>query len=63
MPCSSSVIDESGNVFRIENNMIDAKICAELHSKESVNMDKCFWEEKLSKVSIFKNNILLNHFQ
>jgi hypothetical protein len=30
--------------------------------KEFVNMSRCFWEERLSKISIYKNNVLLNHF-
>jgi hypothetical protein len=30
--------------------------------KEFVNMSRCFWEERLSGVFIYKNDILLNHF-
>jgi hypothetical protein len=30
--------------------------------KEFVNMSRCFWEERLSGVSIYKNDVLLNHF-
>jgi hypothetical protein len=29
--------------------------------KEFVN-NRCFWEERLSGVSIYKNDVLLNHF-
>jgi hypothetical protein len=25
-------------------------------------MSRCFWEERLSGVSIYKNNVLLKHF-
>jgi hypothetical protein len=29
--------------------------------KEFVNMDRCFWEERLSGVSVYKNDQLLTH--
>jgi hypothetical protein len=30
--------------------------------KEFVNMNRCFWEERLSGVAIYKNDLLINHF-
>jgi hypothetical protein len=117
MPCSSEVLDEFGNVFRIEGpydlnckesrkfNYIERtktwrgqKCCGypdvpsdmEPHSlqgnikelailkcgfcqnwcrvvvfcpvKEIITLDRCFWEERTTGVSIFKNNELIDYY-
>jgi hypothetical protein len=115
MQCSSSVIDELGNIFRIEgpydlncnetrvfgyidrftiwradkccvqhlnwpdsrknrNHSVELKeysrcgwcrnwwrVSITCTPKEFVNMDRCFWEERLFGESIYKNNKLLIH--